>query len=570
MTAQELRKLYIDFFVQKHGHKQIPSAPLIPENDPTVLFITAGMQPLVPFLMGRPHSAGKRLVNVQKCLRTNDIDDVGDDTHCTFFEMLGNWSLGDYFKKESIAWSYEFLTECLKIPHDKLSVTCFEGDANAPRDTEAAEIWKTHGFTDDKISFLPAEDNWWGPAGATGPCGPDTEIFFRREDGRDVEIWNNVFMQYVKTADGKYELASQQNVDTGMGLERTLTLISGKNSVYDTELFTPILNKITELTGKQYDSNKKAFRIIADHLRASTFLIADGVVPSNTDQGYILRRLIRRAYRYLEQLGAPKYAMTEIAKVVIKNYKDPYSELETNAAKIADILNREEEQFAKTLETGMKIAQKHISEKSLTPENVFHLYDTYGFPFEFTAELARENGIELDRAAFDKLFAEHQEKSRAGAAQKFAGGLADNSVETTRLHTAAHLTLAAMRRVLGDSVTQRGANITAERLRFDFSFDRKVERHELDEVEKIVNEAIAAAVPVVCREMSIDDARASGAIGIFDSKYNDTVKVYSIDGFSKEICGGPHVENTGELGCFKIQKEESISAGTRRIKAVLE
>jgi len=573
MKAQDLRKLFIDFFT-RNGHAHIPSASTVPENDPTVLFTTAGMQPLVPYLMGRPHPMGKRLVNIQKCIRTNDIEDVGDDTHLTFFEMMGNWSLGDYFKKESIAFSYEFLTKVLGIPHERLTVTCFEGDENAPRDTEAADIWKTHGFTDDEISFLPKEDNWWGPAGLTGPCGPDTEIFFKRDDGRAVEIWNNVFMQYNKTADGKYELAPQQNVDTGMGLERTLCLITGKNNVYETDLFTPIFDKIKELHHPSsiihHPSDSREARIIADHLRSGTFLIADGVLPSNTDQGYILRRLIRRAYRYLIALGAPKHAMSEIAKTVIENYKDPYFELETNAAQIVEALDREEELFAKTLENGLKIARKFIEANDLTAENVFHLYDTYGFPFEFTTELAAEHGIKTDRAAFDKLFARHQEKSRAGAEQKFKGGLADNSEETTRLHTAAHLAHAALRKVLGDSVYQRGANITAERLRFDFSLDRKMTPEEIAEVEKLVNEAIDAKLPVTKTEMTVREAKASGAIGIFDDKYESLVFVYEMSGASREICGGPHVENTGELGRFKIQKEESIAAGVRRIKAVLK
>ena len=587
MTSHELRKLFTDFFI-RHGHAHIPSAPTVPENDPTVLFTTAGMHPLVPYLMGRPHPMGKRLVSIQKCVRTNDIDDVGDDTHLTLFEMMGNWSLGDYFKKESIAMSYEFLTKDLAIPHERLTVTCFEGDVNAPRDSEAADIWKTHGFTDDRISFLPAEDNWWGPAGQTGPCGPDTEIFYIRDDGKEVEIWNNVFMQYNKTADGKYELSSQQNVDTGMGLERTLCLITGKNNVYETELFTPLLDKITELTGHIYNGmaqvpfagegvaegrgsgNTKAFRIISDHIRASTFLIADGVLPSNTDRGYILRRLIRRAYRYLIALDALKYAMSEIAKVVIENYKDPYSELGTKADEIVAALNREEDLFSRTLENGLKMAKKFIDANDLTPVNVFHLYATYGFPFEFTTELATEHGLTTDKAEFDKLFSAHQAESRAGAEQKFKGGLADNSTETTRLHTAAHLAHAALRKVLGDNVYQRGANITAERLRFDFSFDRKMTPEEIAEVEKLVNEAIDAKLPMNKSEMSVDAAHAAGAIGIFDDKYESLVSVYEVPGVSKEICGGPHVENTGELGKFKIQKEESSAAGIRRIKAVLE
>jgi alanyl-tRNA synthetase len=546
---------------------------LIPENDPTVLFTTAGMHPLVPYLLGEQHPMGKRLVDHQKCLRTGDIDAVGDNSHLTFFEMMGNWSLGDYFKKESITFSHEFLTKVLKIPQEKLSVTCFEGNKDAPRDTESAEIWKSLGYTDKQISFLPKEDNWWGPAGLTGPCGPDTEIFFDLGNGKNVEIWNNVFMQYNKDETGKFVTMAQKNVDTGLGLERVLCVMNGVSSVFDTELFIPIIKKIEELTGKKYsEPNTRAFRIIADHLRASTFILGDdkAVQPSNVDQGYVLRRLIRRAYRYLNQLGAPKGAMLEISKVIVENYYDIYPEIKRNQDFIAKQLTREEELFGRTLETGLKIAKKHIDDCTLTAENVFHLYDTYGFPLEFTQELADEHKITIDVDGFKKLFAEHQEKSRAGAEQKFKGGLADNGVETTKLHTATHLLHGALRKVLGDSVFQRGANITAERLRFDFSFERKMTPEEIDVVEKTVNEAISAKIPVVCENMSVTDARESGAVGIFDDKYGNTVKVYDIPGYDKEICGGPHVENTSELGHFKIVKEESSAAGVRRIKAVLE
>ncbi|MDR1826360.1 MAG: alanine--tRNA ligase [Rickettsiales bacterium] len=578
MTSRELRQLYIDFFTAR-GHKQIPSASLIPENDPSVLFTTAGMHPLVPYLLGAPHPMGKRLVDFQKCLRTCDIDEVGDANHLTFFEMMGNWSLGDYWKKESLALSHEFLTKVLKIPMEKISVTCFAGDGDAPRDIEAADAWRELGYPDDRIRFLPKSDNWWGPAGITGPCGPDSEIFY--DNGIEtVEIWNNVFLQYNKDADGKFAPLAQKNVDTGLGLERTLAVITGKASVFDTEFFIPIIKKIEELTGKLYNNpesripnpeSRIPIRIIADHLRASTFVLGDdkAVQPSNTDQGYVLRRLIRRAYRYLAQLGAPKNAMSEIAEVIIENYKDVYPELGRNRDFIIKQLNREEELFGRTLESGMKIAKKYIEANALSDENVFHLYDTYGFPLELTRELAAEHGIKIDRAGFDKLYAEHQEKSRAGAEQKFKGGLADNGVETTRLHTAAHLMHGALRRVLGDSVFQRGANITAERLRFDFSFDRKMTDEEIRKVEEIVNKAIAEKIPVVCENMSVKDAKASGAIGIFDDKYGAVVKVYSIEGYSKEICGGPHAENTGDLGTFKILKEESSAAGVRRIKAVI-
>ncbi|MDR3208990.1 MAG: alanine--tRNA ligase [Rickettsiales bacterium] len=571
MTAKELRRLYIDFFSAR-GHREIPSASLIPENDPSVLFTTAGMHPLVPYLLGEPHPMGKRLVDCQKCLRTGDIDEVGDATHLTFFEMMGNWSLGDYFKKEAVEMSHEFLTEVLKIPQEKISVTCFVGDADAPRDDEAADAWRSLGYPDGRISFLPKADNWWGPAGTTGPCGPDTEMFYGTGKEK-VEIWNDVFMQYYKDADGKYTSLSQKNVDTGLGLERTLAVLTGAESVFDTELFVPIIKKIEKSTGKKYgeDATLRAFRIIADHMRAATFILGDdkAVGPSNVDQGYILRRLIRRAYRYLNQLGAPKLAMRQIAEVVIENYGDVYPELARNRDFVARQLEREEELFGRTLETGLRIAKKYIENGELNAENVFHLYDTYGFPLELTQELAAERNISVDKAGFDRLFAEHQEKSRAGAEQKFKGGLADNSVETTKLHTATHLLHGALRKVLGESVFQRGANITAERTRFDFSFDRKLTPEEIAKVEEIVNDAIDKKIPVVCENLPIGRARASGAVGIFDDKYGGMVKVYTIEGYDMEICGGPHVENTGDIGRFKIVKEESSAAGVRRIKAVI-
>ncbi|MDR1338073.1 MAG: alanine--tRNA ligase [Rickettsiales bacterium] len=587
MTANELRNLYINFFTER-GHKRIPSASLVPENDPSVLFTTAGMHPLVPYLLGEKHPLGRRLVDCQKCLRTGDIDAVGDAYHCTFFEMLGNWSLGDYFKKESIEMSHELLTKALKFPQEKISVTCFAGDRDAPRDDEAADVWRSLGYPDDRIHFLPKEDNWWGPAGVTGPCGPDTEIFYDTGKpkcgadckpgchcGKYVEIWNNVFMQYFKDENGNFTPLEQKNVDTGFGLERNLCIQTGVESVYDTELFVPLIRKIEELTGKKYaEPNLRAFRIIADHLRAATFILGDdkGVAPSNVDQGYVLRRLIRRAYRYLTQMGAPAKTMSAVAAVVIENYGDVYPELTRNREFIIKNLDREEELFSRTLETGMKIATKELDyaqNGKLAAAKAFKLYDTYGFPLEFTEELATERGIAVDVDGFHKLFAEHQEKSRAGAEQKFKGGLADHSAETTKLHTAAHLLQGALRRVLGDTVFQKGSNITAERLRFDFSFDRKMTPEEIAAVEKIVNQAIKAAVPVVCAEMSVADAKAAGALGVFESKYGEMVKVYSIDGYSKEICGGPHAANTADLGAFKIVKEESSAAGVRRIKAVI-
>jgi alanyl-tRNA synthetase len=587
MTANELRRLYIDFFV-KRGHKEIASASLIPENDPSVLFTTAGMHPLVPYLMGESHPLGKRLVSCQKCLRTGDIDEVGDKSHLTFFEMLGNWSLNDYFKKESIGFSHEFLTKVLNIPQEKIAVTCFAGDETAPRDTESAKIWSDLGYPDERIFFYGKKENWWGPAGTTGPCGPDTEIFYinDRPDcgpncgpacgcGKYVEIWNNVFMQFNKDKDGKIVPLGHHNVDTGLGFERVFCFINGVSSVYDTELFKPIIEKISELTNTKYEpDNYRAYRIIADHLRAATFIMGDdrGIAPSNVDQGYILRRLIRRAYRYLAQMNAPTGAMTKIARVVIEKYKDIYPELDRNQEFVINSLNREEEIFSRTLESGMKIAKKYlenVKDNQLAAPDAFKLYDTFGFPLEFTQELANEYGVSVDTEGFHKLYAEHQEKSRAGAEQKFKGGLSNDSVETRRLHTAAHLMMAALRRVLGESVMQKGANITPERLRFDVSFDRRIEPDELAQVEKIVNDAIAAAVPVECTEMPIEAARASGAVGVFGDRYGEIVKVYKMGEWSNEICGGPHASNTGELGRFKILKEESSAAGVRRIKAVL-
>ncbi|MCL1892121.1 MAG: alanine--tRNA ligase [Alphaproteobacteria bacterium] len=585
MTANELRQLFINFFIER-GHKQIPSASLMPENDPSVLFTTAGMHPLLPYLLGEKHPLGRRLVDFQKCLRTGDIDEVGDASHLTFFEMLGNWSLGDYFKKESIAFSHEFLTQILKIPQERITVTCFAGDQDAPRDNEAADAWRALGYPDERIFFYPKKENWWGLV--TGPCGPDTEIFYDNGQpkcgpdcgpacncGKYLEIWNNVFMQYNKDKEGKYTPLSQQNVDTGMGLERTLCVMNGVASVFETELFQPIIKKIEEMTGTKYaQPNIKAYRIVADHLRASTFILGDdkGIMPSNVDQGYILRRLIRRAYRYLSGLGAPAKAMSAVAQVVVDNYRDVYPELERNREFIIKNLNREEELFGRALDAGMKIATKYLdaaTDKKLAAADAFRLYDTYGFPLEFTQELATERGVKVDTDGFHRLYAEHQEKSRAGAENKFKGGLADNSEETTKLHTAAHLLQAALRRVLGDTVFQKGANITAERLRFDFSFDRRMEPAELAQVEQIVNEAIAAGLPVMCEEMTVADAKAAGAMGVFESKYGELVKVYTIGDYSKEICGGPHAANTADLGKFKIQKEESSAAGVRRIKATI-
>ncbi len=592
VTSAQLREMFQKFMESK-GCARIHSASVIPENDPTVLFTTAGMHPLVPYLMGAKHPAGTRLTDVQKCIRTGDIDDVGDSSHLTFFEMLGNWSLGDYFKKEAISWSWEFLTspEYLGLDKDRLAFTVFEGDENCPRDTESHDLWRSMGVAEDHIFYLPKDHNWWGPAGITGPCGPDTEMFIITDKepcgpdcspacscGRYLEIWNDVFMQYNKQADGTFAPLAQKNVDTGMGLERTICVLNGKKTVYETDAFTDILAKIAELSGHTYGENEevtKAFRIIADHMRTSTFILGDdrGVSPSNTDQGYILRRLIRRAVRYAMQLGMPEGFTCEIAKVIINQYKDVYPELERNSAFVLEQLKLEEGRFARTLKQGNKEFDKvasRVENGTLDGLSAFHLYDTYGFPIEMTCELARERGLKVDIPAFEECFKQHQATSHAGAEQRFKGGLADHSEETTKLHTATHLLHAALRKVLGDEVHQKGSNITAERLRFDFTFGRKVTKEELAEVEKLVNEAIESHTPVVCREMTVADAKAEGAIGLFESKYGEKVRTYKMGDYSFEICGGPHAENTGDLGEFHILKEESSSAGVRRIKAVLK
>jgi alanyl-tRNA synthetase len=592
MTSKELRQLYLDFFVSK-GHAIIPSASLIPENDPTVLFTTAGMHPLVPYLMGAKHPEGTRLVDVQKCVRTGDIDEVGDSSHCTFFEMLGNWSLGDYFKKESIAYSWEFLTSpnYLGIDPSLLFFTCFEGDENAPRDVVAHDCWVSEGVAPNHIVFLPKKNNWWGPAGLTGPCGPDTEIFYDTgkapcsdackagcDCGKYLEIWNNVFMEYNKTADGTFEPLAQKNVDTGMGLDRTLATLQGVRSVYDTDAFAGIIASIAKLSGKSYGESEEVmrmFRIIADHIRCATFMLGDqrGITPSNVDQGYILRRLIRRAIRFAMQLGIPEGSLTKISEAVIDQYGDFYQELSVNRAKILDELTREEQRFEQALKKGIREFERLVASLNtdvIDGVSAFHLYDTFGFPIELTQELAAERNLSVDLAGFEEAFKAHQELSHAGAEQKFQGGLADHTEETTRLHTATHLLQAALRKVLGsDEVAQKGSNITAERLRFDFSFPRKLTPEEIVAVQAFVNDAIAADVEITCEEMSVDEAKQSGAIGLFESKYGSKVKVYTVPGFSREICGGPHVARTSDLGRFEIKKEEASSAGVRRIKAVL-
>ncbi|MDL2205555.1 alanine--tRNA ligase [Eubacteriales bacterium OttesenSCG-928-N13] len=666
--ASELRALFLKFFEQK-GHAVIPSASVIPENDPTVLFTTAGMHPLVPYLMGEKHPMGVRLVDVQKCIRTGDIDEVGDSSHCTFFEMLGNWSLGDYFKREAITWSWEFLTspDWLGIDKDRLAFSVFAGDEDAPRDDEAADLWCEVGVKDENIFYLPKKNNWWGPAGLTGPCGPDTEMFIINLDkqpcgpdcspacdcGRYLEIWNDVFMQYNKQADGSFPPLAQKNVDTGMGLERTISVLLGAKSVYETDLFQDIIAKIEQLCGKKYgesESVTRSIRIVADHMRTSTIILGDdrGVTPSNVDQGYVLRRLIRRAVRHGMQLGMPENATPEIAEVIINQYKDVYPELLRNKDRILEQLLLEEGRFQRTLKQGMKEFEKvfgnidRISssfrtmheafETSLvspdivdklkkaeeladnvgstlrpTPEmletiedlkrfsgavqtllelrekffgleskfrridgrSAFKLYDTYGFPIEITQELAKEKGLSVDENDFMERFKQHQEKSHAGAEQRFKGGLADNQEETAKLHTATHLLHAALRKVLGPEVAQKGSNITSERLRFDFSFSRKMTPEEKVEVERLVNEAIQAGATITCEEMTVDEAKQQGAIGLFESKYGERVRVYTMGDFSKEICGGPHAENTADLKSFKLQKEESSSAGVRRIKGVI-
>ena len=582
MESSELRTKFLEYF-EKKGHKIIPSASLIPENDPTVLFTTAGMHPLVPFLLGEKHPEGKRLADAQKCIRTDDIDDVGDDTHNTFFEMLGNWSLGDYWKEEAIKWSFEFLTKELKIPLERLAVSCFAGDSDAPKDEESAKIWEGLGIKKERIVFLLKEDNWWGPAGQTGPCGPDSEMFYWKlndapapkvfdvNDKNWVEIGNDVFMQYVKDENGKYLPAKQKNVDTGMGMERTLAVLNGKENVYETDLFLPIIKKIEKISDKKYKDNKKAFRIIADHIKASVFLLAAGIEPSNLGRGYILRRLIRRAIRYAKQLEIKENFIAEIYHSVLEVYNGFYPEIENKKDFVLEQFKKEEEKFEKTLENGLKEFEKL---KNVSGKNAFNLYQSYGFPIEITEELAREKGVKVDVEEFKKELKKHQELSRTASAGMFKGGLADNSEQTTKLHTAAHLMLAGLRKVLGNDVYQKGSNINAERLRFDFSHKEKMTGGQIKDVENFVNGIIKKDLPVWFEEMPLEKAKEINAMGVFESKYGEKVKVYFVgkdkENVSKEICGGPHVERTGTLGHFKIIKEESSSSGVRRIKAILE
>mgnify|MGYP000397994430 CR=1 FL=1 len=594
MKAHELRKKYIDFFVSKN-HTQISGQSLIPENDPTVLFTTAGMHPLVPYLLGEPHPSGTRLTDYQKCIRTGDIEAVGDDSHLTFFEMLGNWSLGDYFKEEAIRMSYEFLTspQWLGFDVDRLSVTVFAGDAEVPRDNESAELWKSLGIPEDRIFFLPRKDNWWGPAGETGPCGPDSEMFIDTGKpvcspdcgpgchcGKYFEIWNDVFMQYNKQADGSFLEMERTCVDTGMGIERTIAMLQNKGSVYETELFTDLIGAIEKLSGTTYGSDDgvdTSIRIIADHIRTSVFLLGDekSITPSNLGQGYILRRLIRRAIRHGRKIGIEGTFLASLVSYVLEVYQEAYPILLTNAETIDKELTQEEDRFSTTLQKGEHEFQKILpnllkGKNRIIPGRIaFKLYDTYGFPIELTEELAAEHDFTVDKSGFDKAFAKHQEASRAGAEKNFKGGLADHSDMTTSLHTATHMLHKALRNMLGDHVQQKGSNITAERLRFDFIHPEKVTREQLDEIEKVINEQIEKDLPVTMEIMTLEEAKAAGALAFFDSKYGEQVKVYTIGDFSKEVCGGPHVEKTGTMGRFKIKKEQSSSAGVRRIKAVL-
>lgn len=584
MKAIEIRNKYLNFF-KKHGHAVIPSASLIPENDPSVLFTTAGMQPLVPYLLGEKHPSGTRLTDYQKCLRTNDIEEVGDNRHLTYFEMLGNWSLGDYFKEESIQMSFDFLTKELQIPVEKLSVTVFAGDDDCPRDEVAAECWKKAGILDGHIYYYGKDDNWW-IAGEEGPCGPDTEMFYDTgktacgpdcqpscDCGKYVEIWNNVFMEYFKSKDGKYSKLAQRNVDTGLGLERMTMLLQGKETPFDTELFKPVMDRLSEL---QKVDNIESRRIIAEHLRSSMMVISDGGRPSNVDRGYILRRLIRRMVRHMNKLQINLEEISTLIDINVENLKEMYPDLAKNQELIKNVIIEEKNKFVKTLAHGEKEFEKEMNKAKeqgktkIDGKVVFKLYDTYGFPPEVTSELAQENNMTVDMKEFDELFKAHQEKSRMGSEQKFKGGLAEQNDTTIAYHTATHLLNAALKVVLGPETHQRGSNITVDRMRFDFNCDHKMTDEEKKQTEDLVNKWIQDAIPVTVEEMKKDEAVKSGAECMFIEKYPDVVTVYTIGNVSKELCGGPHVKNTSELGKFKIKKEEASSAGVRRIKAILE
>ncbi|NOK59494.1 MAG: alanine--tRNA ligase [Chloroflexi bacterium AL-W] len=584
MNAQQLRQTFLNYF-RTHQHALIGSASLIPEHDPSVLFTTAGMHPLVTFLLGEPHPAGRRLANYQKCVRTNDITEVGDVTHLTFFEMLGNWSLGDYWKADSIQFSYVFLTAHLGLDAERLHVTCFVGDTDSPRDNEAVAIWQSLGIPPQRITLLPKADNWWGPAGTTGPCGPDSEIFYdTNPDGppeetpatnsqRFWEIWNNVFIMYNLDANGNYGTLTQRNIDTGMGLERTLAVLQGVSSPYETDLFVPIIEHIHALA---HNPQLFAVRIIADHIRAATAILAEGIEPGNVDQPYVARRLIRRAVRYGREISINGHFLGKLAETTISTLADAYPEFEQQRDHICTALDQEEIRFERTLARGQKMFAKAVETcrrqaGSIIPgEVVFNLYDTYGFPAELTEELAAQHGLIVDMDGFRSAFAAHQERSRQSTGGRFQGGLTDHGHETTQLHTATHLLHEALRRVLGPHVEQRGSNITTERLRFDFSHSDKLNREQITEVEQLVNDTIQQQLPVTWAEMSLGEARQSNAIGLFGERYGERVKVYRIGDFSTEICGGPHVAHTGELGAFRITKESAVGSGVRRIRAVLE
>ncbi len=602
ITRRELIDKWFKFYKNKN-HILIPSASIVPENDPSVLFTTAGMHPLVPYLLGQPHPKGKRLCDLQKCIRTGDIDDVGDDSHCTFFEMLGNWSLGDYFKKEMIPWSYEFLTspEYLGLDKDKIAVTVFAGNDIAPRDELSANLWEKQGIKKENIYYL--KDNWWILGSGIGPCGPDSEMFIDTgkpkcspecnpscDCGKFLEIWNDVFMEYKVNPDKSVEKLAHPNVDTGMGLERTLCKLNGYKSMYETELFLPTINYLQDISGKDYKDEEytSSFRIIADHLRAATFIIGDerGVCPSNLGQGYVLRRLIRRAIRHIKKLGIGSGHLGEIAKIYIDYFKQDYPELENNSQKILDELNKEEEKFLKTIELGNREFEKviqgierknqfmakdpnYVPEKMISGKSAFRLYDTFGFPIELTKEMADERGYLVDMQGFNEAFRQHQELARTTNAGVFKGGLADDSVWTTRLHTACHLLLAGLRKMFGTSIEQKGSNITSERLRFDFNFDRKLTEDEVKGLENFVNSAIERAIPVQRLEMTFSKVKENGAYGVLKAQDNDVISVYKIGDVDFQICGGPHANNTSELVDFKIIKQEAVSAGVRRIKAVI-
>ena len=591
ITIKEFKKKWIAFNIET-GHMEIENASIVPEGEKAALFTVAGMHPLVPYLMGKEHPQGVRLTNSQRCIRTNDIDAIGDDTHCTFFEMLGTWSLGDYFKEKAIKDSYDFLTrkDYLNLPKNKIAVSVFEGDENAPKDLESYEIWKSCGLSDSQIFFLGKEHNWWA-MGETGPCGPDSEMFFVTDKecdkdcspacdcGKYIEIGNNVFMQYVVDNEGdKPKELPSQNVDRGMGLERVVMALNGFSSVYQLDVFRDAIKLIENLTAKKYLQNeqtKKAYRIIVEHLRTATVILGDNnkTLPSNVGRGYILRRLIRRAVRFGREIELKNEHLQKIVEYYIDFYKEDFPEFLTNKNFIIEELNLEIERFNKTLNAGIKEFEKvmtYIKNGILPGKTAFRLYDTFGFPLEITIELAKERGFKVDEAGYHEAFKKHQEASRGTEEVVFKGGLADHSYQTTKYHTATHLVLAALRKIYGEEVHQKGSNLTAERMRFDFNLDKKMTSEEIAQVERIVNEQIEKGIDVVREEMSLEEAKASGAVGIFEDKYANIVSVYSIGNFSKEICGGPHVNNTSELGKFKIEKEQSSSSGVRRIRAVLK